>query len=473
MSEKQFDQFDEPFRKAAGQFEPEFSEDAWKKMEAKLEGEPKRRKPFGLWWFSDLVMITLVVTLLFEFNSGKSSISPSPDFTSNSQPVQEVKKVGAGENTNSRELPGNQAETTSDDGNETNPVDNDLTETIITNDAVTGVESKSYEKSSPNKTIAGYLKSSSAGNIKLNTTAASTPGIVALKEKKESFSGDKEVLASATGIEPVVPVPAQSNETSFNNQGQVSAQASEAGSGKPVVATNADSANTPGPNPAATSLVKPGVKSLKGFYLQAGLAPEWSFIAGNKPGPVTAAYGGSLGYQFGNRWSVQAGIFSTLKDYVAGPGDYKAKPGSYYATVKIFHVDAECRITELPLLVNYQVQARKKHSFVATAGFASLIMKKEKYDYHYERWNGMPGYSEHSYQTGVFHAFASMYLGGAYGFHLNQNLSVAAAPYIKIPLYGVGEGNVKITSAGAMLGLKYALGSRKNGKTAIASPEQK
>ena len=97
-------------------------------------------------------------------------------------------------------------------------------------------------------------------------------------------------------------------------------------------------------------------------------------------------------------------------------------------------------------------------------GFASLLMKKETYDYHYERWNGMAAYSEHSYQTGIFHPFASAYLGAAYNYKLNRKLSVSAAPFLKVPLYGVGEGNVKITSTGLMMGLQYELGKPKGSK---------
>ena len=74
MSEKQFDIFDDSFREAARQYEPEFNEAAWKKMEAKLDGEPNNRKPFAwLWLFSDIIMIALVIIVLFQLNPGQTN----------------------------------------------------------------------------------------------------------------------------------------------------------------------------------------------------------------------------------------------------------------------------------------------------------------------------------------------------------------------------------------------------------------
>ena len=71
MSEKQFDIFDDAFRKASEQYEPAFNEDAWQKMEAKLDGKPKRRPAAWFWWLTDAIVISLMITMVAELNSGR------------------------------------------------------------------------------------------------------------------------------------------------------------------------------------------------------------------------------------------------------------------------------------------------------------------------------------------------------------------------------------------------------------------
>jgi hypothetical protein len=66
-----------------------------------------------------------------------------------------------------------------------------------------------------------------------------------------------------------------------------------------------------------------------------------------------------------------------------------------------------------------------------------------------------------------------MFLGAGYGLSINKNFSFSAEPYMKIPLYGVGEGSVKITSAGIMLGLQYHLNDRRNDKQPKSTPVNK
>ena len=69
MSEKQFDIFDEHFKDAAEHYEPEFSEAAWQKMQAKLDQKDKNRRRMGWWWVSDAIMVSLLLYLALAINN--------------------------------------------------------------------------------------------------------------------------------------------------------------------------------------------------------------------------------------------------------------------------------------------------------------------------------------------------------------------------------------------------------------------
>src|SRR6187397_2453013 len=69
MSEKQFDIFDDHFKDAAEHYEPEFSEAAWQKMQAKLDQKDKNRRRIGWWWVSDAIMVSLLLYLAISINN--------------------------------------------------------------------------------------------------------------------------------------------------------------------------------------------------------------------------------------------------------------------------------------------------------------------------------------------------------------------------------------------------------------------
>ncbi len=72
MSEKQFDIFDDHFKNAAENYEPEFSEAAWQKMQLKLDQKEKRRRFAGWWWWvSDALMVSLLLYMAISFNNNE------------------------------------------------------------------------------------------------------------------------------------------------------------------------------------------------------------------------------------------------------------------------------------------------------------------------------------------------------------------------------------------------------------------
>jgi hypothetical protein len=89
----------------------------------------------------------------------------------------------------------------------------------------------------------------------------------------------------------------------------------------------------------------------------------------------------------------------------------------------------------------------------ATAGAASYIMKKEKYDCTYRYYNNIYEY-EWNY-SGNKHLFSTALFSVGIEKPVSSKFSLLLEPSLSIPLSGVGDGKMKIYSSSALLGIKY------------------
>ena len=78
-------------------------------------------------------------------------------------------------------------------------------------------------------------------------------------------------------------------------------------------------------------------------------------------------------------------------------------------------------------------------------------MKKETYNYQYKTPSGQT----YNYVTTINnenkHYFSVLSLSGGYQYKLNDRIAFVAEPYVKIPLAGIGEGKIKLNSAGLLV----------------------
>jgi hypothetical protein len=459
MNEKQFDWLDERLREAADQHEPPFDEASWQELESKLaNSKPKRRAAW--WWFTDALILGLLVFIAFHLVQ-PGQVIPNMDndkseavvATSSSTPhAQHAPTVpGTTSNDLTQATPAETAITndpsfSSDASNTPSFSTNRVAKksrTANTNHIAGSSDAVSLQSQVANSRIddnnAGITKASDAGIIKkYEESLTPTKGIV--KDEKAGYlAGDQSIPSAEMQASPVQP------ETAEAQNDKQEATAALAESALPPSAAEKKSLNK-----------KP---SDKGFYVYGMAGSEWSLVPGNEQGKTTFAWGMGAGYRISPKWAVQAGYFKTQKVYTAGPGDYKPKPGTYYYNLTIKEVEADCHITEIPIAISYTLFDTRKQSLYASLGFSSYIMKSEEYHYDYIRANSTPGYSKYYYQTNNSHLFAGLLLSGGYNFKLFDGFSLSAEPYLKVPLYGVGEGSIKIYSFGLMAGARYSLPS--------------
>lgn len=438
MSEKQFDAFDEPFRKAAEEYEPPYNEEAWKKMETMLDTRKRNRRPLAWWWLTDAIMVGLMMYMAFSFPAHRNNTLPGNNSRENTtKPVYQNNPSN-----DQRIINGNKgSQTIAPAQKQATPVYNHANENTNASTTASYSEKNSNPVSGTGAFIKNQLKSSTQ-NLKESNSIL----LPATKENEQIITENGQ-LAS---IQPPVSNIAKDNKSVSLPPQEKQLAATETGIEKSVEEPTAVAGTK---NKNKTASVQ------KGFYLYVNGGPEWTFVPGNEVGPTTFAFGGGIGYQFAKRWAVQAGIFATQKNYAAGPGDYKAKPGNYYYNLTINSVEAKCTVTEIPVVLKFGLSQRAKSALYASAGISSLIMNREEYHYDYIRVTGQPGYASHIYQTNKSEISAGFLLSAGYAVKAGKQFSFAAEPYIKLPIYGVGEGNVKISSFGIMLGAQYNLPS--------------
>ncbi|RSK45922.1 hypothetical protein [Hymenobacter perfusus] len=177
------------------------------------------------------------------------------------------------------------------------------------------------------------------------------------------------------------------------------------------------------------------------------------------PGPAPRV-GGTVGvlleYRVLPRWRVRTGLVRSVKRYAAHGADYNPPPDYWTHRIPIDQVEANCRILEIPLDVRYDAILRPTHTFYATAGLTSLFMRNERYTYLYEL-NGRYVSRSWSLARGSNAPFRLVQLSVGMEHAAGSRWMVQAEPFVKMPLGSVGFGQIKLSSAGLLLGVKYGL----------------
>ena len=186
------------------------------------------------------------------------------------------------------------------------------------------------------------------------------------------------------------------------------------------------------------------------FFVTVSAGPDFSAVGGNA-GELRLAYGAGVGYQISKKFSIRTGFYAARKVYSADPEDYHPPTNFWNYYPNLENIDANCKVYEIPVTVDYKISSNNKQSWFASAGLSSLLMKEETYEYYFKP-NSSPNYI--TYTKTIHdqnkHYFSVLNLSGGYTRVLNKNISLQAEPYVKIALDGVGYGKVNLNSGGIL-----------------------
>jgi hypothetical protein len=173
--------------------------------------------------------------------------------------------------------------------------------------------------------------------------------------------------------------------------------------------------------------------------------------------PQSAQLGGDYGvaaeYRFTSRLRVRVGLVSSQKRYQAASSDYEA-PAAWQWFPGNYQLDANCRITEIPVDVRFDVLRRPTYTLFGSLGVNSLLMRNERYSYDWTM-NGNTFTKSAQVINGSNHFFGALNFAVGIERPLGARWALQAEPFWQMPLGGVGAGKVRLSSAGVDFSLKF------------------
>lgn len=450
----QSEDLDKKIRDAAEHHHPAYNEEAWSKMRHLLDEHlPQEKK--------DRRRILFFLLFFLLLGGGAYLWVSKPwkekEFISNSGPAtgQETGKKGSS-------LPST-IQTPSEPGvNVTSGQQNEPTS------ANSGTGNKVQDNSSGSLNPATGIQDQPGFSVTVTRgkTGRKTPA-PQQEQPTDLTVGNKE----GAGKKGILPNKAESQEIIGNNKVQKQQPAETAPIQALPPANNADAAKKD--EPARTDAIQPeNAKSDKkvpaakedkpkktresGFVFSLSAGPDISAAGLDDIGKMRPVYGVGIGYSFNRRFTLRTGFYTASKIYTASPADYKpdyTPPNINY----LQKIDADCRVYEIPVTIAYNWGRSKNHQWFASAGLSSYIMKKETYDYFFKYPSGQTYTYNRIIDNENKHLFSAISLSGGYTRKLNNTFSFSAEPYIKVPLGGVGGGNIRLQSGGVLFTISAKL----------------
>ncbi|HEX5026669.1 MAG TPA: porin family protein [Agriterribacter sp.] len=190
----------------------------------------------------------------------------------------------------------------------------------------------------------------------------------------------------------------------------------------------------------------------KYFYVQALVAPDISTVKFQKVAGLGYSTGLLFGYRFNKNWQVETGAFWERKWYYTKGEYFDKSKQPYLNNVDLYSVDGNCGMINIPLTVRYNINTGKNNDWFITAGMSSYLMTNEYYDYTYEHYGNVytKGYS---YKKNSQEWLTTVNISAGYERKLGKSFQLRIEPYFRIPVSGIGTGNLLLNSGGLYIGI--------------------
>lgn len=201
---------------------------------------------------------------------------------------------------------------------------------------------------------------------------------------------------------------------------------------------------------------KPNEKAIQHRYklgIKLAVSPDYSSVRFTAVNGTGTNYGVLAEYHLTPHWSVIAGGIWSRKIYSATDVEYNGH--------RVARADGDCRILDIPLNVNYIFKPDRKFSFYTSVGFSTYIMNEEDYVFHVDS-----GYGSASYSTNVRgknnELFSIVNVSVGAQKKITDRWSIQLEPFVKVPVKGIGEGDLSLNTLGAFFHLKYSFYNMNN-----------
>jgi cytoskeletal protein RodZ len=153
------------------------------------------------------------------------------------------------------------------------------------------------------------------------------------------------------------------------------------------------------------------------------------------------------------RLTISTGAIYSSKPYITNAANYH---GGYTFPSTPTTVNADCRMIDVPLNLDYNLYNKHRNKFSVGTGISSYLMFHEAYNYTYGYYGSGP--STYNVPNPGKYYLSILNLQATYQRQINSKLGLDVQPYMKLPLSGVGLYNSKLQSTGIAVGLTWSLG---------------
>jgi len=201
----------------------------------------------------------------------------------------------------------------------------------------------------------------------------------------------------------------------------------------------------------------PVVKQKSRFVLSILAAPDLTSVQKSGTSDLSGSFGVEATVFLTKKLSVTTGAAYAKKIYDSDFSLYRPN-SSYVFKVAPSNIHANCDVIDIPINVNYKVFGNSRNSVSVSTGLSSYLMLKEKYSYTYAGDYKGPQDFEVKGQNQHYLGIANV--GVEFQHKINNNLSISAKPFMKIPLTDIGYGNSKLSSTGVAVSVNMNLFKR-------------
>lgn len=182
-----------------------------------------------------------------------------------------------------------------------------------------------------------------------------------------------------------------------------------------------------------------------GLGLSAG--PDLASVNANGSTSYGLNAGLAFDYRIGQRWVFQASGQYLLKNYIADKQEYVAPSGFWPTHSYPASTEGTCDMLQWSVDLRYNWLAKPKWNSFIALGSSSWTIMNEKYEFYYSKY--YPGLIEH-WESGqnknYWFSLAQMSVG--FEKNLRPGLSLQVNWFGQVPFRGVGNGKVEIYSSG-------------------------
>jgi hypothetical protein len=507
MSNLKDTDFDDLFRRASDKYPLRTDSSDWDRMAAALEKDPspdtpddadntdKRRRRRFFWWF--LLLPLAGIGYYVTHNGGHGTVAPnstSENGVAITKPSAASKNDAASTTPDTNPTDTNPTDTKPTDPKATDPKTTDAKATEAKTPDTKATDTKTTDNTSrnttPNTPSGDAAGAGKTADTKHNDEPVATTTAPALSGGQAGAGMPRKAPRTVNSMNPKssskiirsagedVPVrPRTEAEQSRFGDGQISSSrtASTDPKANPVAASftlhTLNRAPLTGPYALNVNVNAPETKAAvkkdstkqkqnKKGYLYAGLlaAPDLSTVKFQSTKGVGTTFGVLIGYAFGPHWAVETGAYVDRKRYYT--------EGEYFDTKKVYmppnsyleNVDGTCYMWEIPLNVRYTFNPEAKTRWFATAGLSTYLMTRENYTYQYKYNTGTYNHSANwDLKKASQYPFSIIGISAGFEQRLGNVGNLRVEPYVRVPLGGVGTGNLPILSTGINIGITRRL----------------